>query len=722
MKTGFRWAAGAALAAGLGFGFWFEFAGAGRPALAQGASAEAPGPKLPIKKVVLFSSGVGYFQREGHIDGDASLDLTFPASDVNDLLKSMTLQDLGNGKVRAVSYDSHDPVERTLKSFAIDLSGNPGQGQILAQARGEKVEVSLAAGTPIVGTIVGIEYIQQVVKDATTQQVAMLNLMTGEGLRSFKLAEVVRVKFLNPTLEAELRKALETLTLSRDTNKKAVSLRFTGNGKRPVRVSYVVENPIWKTTYRMVLDKEGKPFLQGWAVVENPTDDDWTDVRMALVSGRPISFRMDLYSPIYVPRPVVEPELFASLRPPTYEGAMTKRGESSNQAGGVFGGVGAAMPAPAAPLAEKARVMVDRDQAGAKPSGNPVASYAFRGRDAAEKMDDKKLDLSQGVSAAAVGAQLGDFFQYTLEETVTIPRQKSAMLPIVNKEVEGTRVSIYNAQTHPKYPLLGLKFKNTSGLNLMQGPVTLFEGTTYAGDARLPDLQPGSDRLLSYAIDLGSEVETHYKAEPAVYTTIKIDKGVLYATRKIKEERVYKAVNRSETDRTLLIEHPVRHEYTLVGVKPAEQSRDQYRFELKLPANGKAEIGVPEERSIQQAVGIINTDMQQILFYMRLPSISPKVKAALEQAVKLKSEHASAQRELANVTRQLGDIVKEQERLRANIKELPPTAAAYKRILEKFDQQETQIEKLQADQKRLQEMEQLARAKVDQYLSGLTVE
>ncbi len=150
----------------------------------------------------------------------------------------------------------------------------------------------------------------------------MLNLWCSDGMHSLKMPEIQRVRFLNPIIESELRKALETLSLSHDTQKKSVSINCVGDGKRDVRVGYVIENPIWKTSYRLVLDKKEQPYLQGWAIVENPTDEDWKDVRMALVSGRPISFQMDLYQPLYVPRPVVEPELFASLRPPTYSGDL----------------------------------------------------------------------------------------------------------------------------------------------------------------------------------------------------------------------------------------------------------------------------------------------------------------------------------------------------------------------------------------------------------------
>src|SRR5262249_45958262 len=283
-------------------------------------------PQLPIGQVVLFSSGVGYFHRGGTVDGTTRVDLSFPVQDINDLLKSMVLRDLDGGHISTVSYDSNAPVERTLKSFAINLTGNPSFGAILNQARGEKVEVVLqqaSATQPgtMTGTVVGIEKQHAAVgKDAV--ELEMLNLWCADGMRSLKMSELQRVRCPHPRMSSESRKALETRSLSHDTQKKAVSINFVGEGKRNVRVGYVIENPIWKPSYRLVLDKKEKPYLQGWAVVENPTDEDWKDVRMALVSGRPISFQMDLYQPLYVPRPVVEPELFASLRPPTYSGAI----------------------------------------------------------------------------------------------------------------------------------------------------------------------------------------------------------------------------------------------------------------------------------------------------------------------------------------------------------------------------------------------------------------
>jgi hypothetical protein len=495
----------------------------GVSAQAGRGSPDAAAARLPVRKVVLFSSGVGFFQREGEVDGDAKVDLTFPASDINDLLKSLTIQDLGGGQVQAVGYDSRDPVERTLRSFAIDLAGNPGQAQILSQARGEKVEV-VSAGPPIVGSIVGVETRSRPGKDGAPVPVEQLNLFTAGGMQAVNLADVTQIRFLNPTLEAELRKALETLALSKDTRKKSVRVQFKGAGKRPVRVSYVNESPVWKTSYRLVLDPKGKPFLQGWAVVENPSDEDWTDVRMALVSGRPISFKMDLYTPLYNPRPTVEPELFASLRPPTYDGSMDARGR-------VLAATPAAPPAAMAPGKPAGPTGGGADMSRRKTSEESLAFGMQNGRGAVmAEMADKTINLGQGVASAAQAAQLGDFFQYTMDDPVTVARQKSALIPIVNKEIDGSRVSIYNPATHAKYPLLGLRFKNASGLSLMQGPVTVFDGASYAGDARLPDLQPGEERLLSYAIDLGTEVEAKPTASAGRLVTVKIVRGVLHAT------------------------------------------------------------------------------------------------------------------------------------------------------------------------------------------------
>jgi flagellin-like hook-associated protein FlgL len=701
------------------------------------ANKSATAAQLPVSQVVLFSSGVGYFQREGTVDGSQRIDLTFPVQDVNDLLKSMTLRDLDGGVITAVSFDSNTPVERTLQSFAINLSSNPTFGQILNQARGEKVEVVLQQGNvaqpgTMTGTIVGIEK-KKVGQDKTATEIECLNLWCADGMRSLKLTEVQRVRFLNAVVESEFRKALETLAQGHDTQRKTVSIQFAGQGKRNVKVGYVIENPVWKTSYRLVLPptkvddkakeaKAKKPYLQAWAIVENTTEEDWSGVKMALISGRPISFQMNLYDSLFIKRPVVEPELFASLRPPTYTGGMGDLKGGGGLGGGGFAGGGAPgggpgfAPPPQAPMPAGGGY-------GFGLAGRPGGAGKEAKDRSGLRSEDASLNLAQGVASAASASKLGDYFQYAIDHAVTLPRQKSALLPIAGTDVEGQRVSIYNERTHAKFPLLGMVFKNTTGMNLTQGPVTVYEGSTYAGDARIPDLQKDERRLLSYAVDLGTEVMAVPHSDNGTLTAVKVVKGIVYTTTKIKDSKDYTIANRSDTERVVLIEHPNRQDFKLTSQdKPWETASDVHRFKVTAPAGKSTKYTVSEERDVNSNVALTNSDDQSIRIFLSGTVASPKVKAALQEALGFRGKLAATQRELQQVERRLQVITQDQDRLRKNIKELPPEAAAYKRYLKKFDDQETEIEKIQAEQKQLQETEHAQRNAYDSFLANLNVE
>src|SRR5215210_6735457 len=174
-----------------------------------------PATTLPITRVVLFNSGVGYFTRGGEVEGDARVDLTFPEADVNDLLKSMVLEDFNGGRVSAVSYDSREPIARTLSSFAINLNGNPTFSGIVSQMRGERIEVAVsptAANQPgkLTGTIVGVEHVKVPAGNATIDA-AVLNMWCAEGMRAVKFSDIQSLRFSNPVIESEFRRALETL-------------------------------------------------------------------------------------------------------------------------------------------------------------------------------------------------------------------------------------------------------------------------------------------------------------------------------------------------------------------------------------------------------------------------------------------------------------------------------------------------------------------------------
>ncbi|VTR97689.1 DUF4139 domain-containing protein [Tuwongella immobilis] len=689
---------------------------------------------LPISRVALFSSGVGYFARSGDVDGNVRVDLTFPERDINDLLKSMTLEDFGDGQVSAVSYDSREPIDRTLASFAINLNNNPTLGQILTQARGEQVEVVLqqnVVGQPgtISGKIVGLETQRSTKGEDVVSQSEVLNLWCADGMRAVKLSDVQRLRFVNPTIEAEVRRALEVLSLNHDQQKKAVSLHFTGQGRRKVQVGYVVENPIWKTSYRLVLDKDGKevPKVQGWAIVENPTDEDWNGVEMSLISGRPISFKMDLYNPLYVNRPTVEPELFASLRPPTYSGDMMARnnladmpagnlggfGGGAGFAGGGIGGPGnAPMPAPmaaAAPMAPSPKMALPR----------------MRTEQLLKQQAETDRFNFDAVQSAATAAKLGDNFSYNINKAVDLARQKSALLPIIAGEIEAKRVSIYNASVQAKHPLLGLRLKNTTGVHLMQGPITVFEGATYAGDTRVLDIQPKEERLVSYAIDLGTEVNPVNGDGTSRITQVKVQKGIVITTTRFREEKTYQVVNRSQTDRTLLVEHPNRKNqgFNLVNtVKPVEETAELWRFEMPVAAGKSGSLTVAEERDQGTSIAISNSNDDQIRFFVSQAVTSEAVKIKLQEAMALKAKVDNAKRELQKVEADIQRITQDQNRLRQNLREVPQASEAYKRYLKKFDDQEKEMDGLTTQQKELQNSEFQARVAYETFLANLTVE
>jgi len=454
-----------------------------------------------------------------------------------------------------------------------------------------------------------------------------------------------------------------------------------------------------------VLKEKDKPFLQGWGIVENPSDEDWSNVRLTLVSGRPVSFQMDLYQPLYVPRPMQQLELFASLQPRVYGGAVEKPAATAGTAGA---------PAP--------KEVRELEQLGRQAGLGAKRDEARRLLREAKPADDT-LNLQEGIAAAATAAQLGDFFQYAIDSPVNLPRQKSALIPILNDSVQGARVSIYNENVQAKFPMLGLKLTNSTGLHLMQGPLTVYEGNSYAGDALIPDLEPKEERLLSYAIDLGTEVDPVAKRQPDRLVALKVHKGILFTTTKIQESKNYTLKNRSDQERTVLIEHPYRPDFHLVSkAQPAERSRDVYRFEVKVPAGQSASLEVTEEQDQVQTVALNNSDNQQMQTFLSSTVADPKLKEALKGAVERKERWLGTQRQREEADKQASVLVADQGRVRANLKEVPPNSELAKRYLDKLNSQETELEKLQAQVQQLQAAESQQRQQYESYLSSLEVE
>ncbi len=297
-----------------------------------------------------------------------------------------------------------------------------------------------------------------------------------------------------------------------------------------------------------------------------------------------------------------------------------------------------------------------------------AALPALAGSVAADKEANQLFDLQQGVQSLSQATNVGELFQYEIATPVTLPRQESAMLPIVNESVKGSKVSIYNQQVQAKHPLNGLRLTNSTDLHLMQGPITVFDGGAYAGDARIEDMQPGTERLISYALDLDTEVAPETVGHPDEITQVRLIKGVLYVDHKHQRTNKYTIKNSGKRVKTVLIEYPFDPGWKLMTPKePSEKTRNQYRFAVEAEPGKPAVLEVLEEQIQNQQIAITNIDDGTILFYINQKVTSDKVKEALQTVIQRKQQLAKVVQDRQRLEEQVKVIGQEQDRIRQNM-------------------------------------------------------
>jgi hypothetical protein len=232
------------------------------------------------------------------------------------------------------------------------------------------------------------------------------------------------------------------------------------------------------------------------------------------------------------------------------------------------------------------------------------------------------FNFKEGIASVATAEEIGDYYQYVIDQRISVARQKSAMLPIVDEAISGEKVSIYNEAIQAKYPLLGLRLKNTSGKPLTQGPITVYDEGTYAGDTRILDLQPGEERLLSYALDQGTEIKTDVKDMPSPDMHFRVAEDKLTARYHLRETKSYTIRNRSPHDRLVVLEHPVRSGWKLIEPTKPEETRDVYRFQVKVPSGKTVTFDVAEDQARVDLVALVTKDAP---FYPVVAGINVKV-------------------------------------------------------------------------------------------------
>jgi hypothetical protein len=697
--------------------------------VAASRDVSASKASLPIRSIALYRSGVASFQRRGAVEGSGSVLLRFDASQVNDILKSMVVLDLsGQGRIDGVRYASQDPLAKRLASFGVDLSGNPSIQMLLNAMRGAKVRLATADGV-FTGTVVGTEQRLQANRDAAPTPVAFVNLLTDAGLKSLSIAQAREVEVLDKDLASELSRALAAIAEHRADHTKSVQVDYSGAGSRELLVGYVQEAPVWKASYRLVIADDAakasakpqaandaaigvaKDFctMQGWAIVENTTDEDWSEVQLSLVSGQPVSFQMDLYQPLYATRPLVPVPVVAGVAPRIFEGAIAGRSKQDAGPGGEYG-------RPAAP-GRKAEPKAGAPEMvpGSPASGMPVVGESSVGFDPTLAVDSVIED------AQASAVETGEVFEYRLDHPVTIERQRSAMLPIIGAKVSGRRVSICATGSRP---LRGLELVNDSGLELLPGPLAVYDQGVYAGDAQVGFVPPGDKRLIAYAADLQLERLIDSRNEQRV-RSVKIVQGVGVMTTELVGFTKYHFTNKDAARaRAVIVEHAKDGSWQLRQPATAiETTQTHYRFEVDVAPGASKDLEVVEARTEESRLELISTDPQWLLSLKTSgASISDKTMQAFRKAASLAADVKAIERRIAELAHEQLGIGSDQDRLRQNMNAIDRTSALYASYMKKLTDQETRVDAIGVEARAAQAALQKAQQTLTGYLADLNVE
>ena len=579
---------------------------------------------IPLKRVVILTSGLSYYEHSGRITGPVNIELPFRLDAVNDALKTLIINDSASQNP-SVNYQSENTLIQTLRSLMIDLSDEPGLATILSKLRGAEVQIS--SPTAYTGRIAGIEYRRGEPSMYSSPTVEpWLLLSTNEGMKLFNLKEISSIKFTDNAIEQDLNRALDLIAASRNSSSRILKVDLPGTGARDVSLSYVIPSPVWKVSYRLDLGA-AKPLYQGWAIVDNDSDTDWNNVSLSLVAGRPTSFIQNLYPPYYVSRPVLPLSIAGTADAVVYDKSY---------------------PVPsAAPRTEmEMRVMADNMYLSGETTARSPATITG--------------GTVQTASASAAGGQ----FEFTIKNPVNLDRRMSAMFPLVESQIDARKLLIYSGSG--RHPRLGAELTNNTAMKLPAGPITVYDGGVYAGDALIEFWNEDETRLISFGEDLsvtGSIGDT----TTLEVSTVNVSGGVMTITRNRTYIKTYTFVNSGSASKDLVVEHTKTSQSELVSPNAAEQTDSAYRFQITLPANRETILAVSERRPVSERITLLSLRSDAFLSYSTNQEIPAQIRTALTRAVELRRAVDAADSSVREIETQKARLISDQDRIRRNL-------------------------------------------------------
>jgi hypothetical protein len=594
--------------------------------------------ELPVTQVVLYKHGVGFFERSGKLSAGQSARLDFAESEMNDVLKSLTLEEPGGGKISGLRYDSQDTRTHRLSIFPFQIGAAEPLSGLLDRLKGARLELKFGADT-----MSGIVVNGRTLPGPADREQLTLLLDSGE-LRNVDLSAAASIRFADPQLQLQFRDYLTAVAAARSTDKRSVYIDSTDAKERDLRATYMVPSPVWKSSYRLIFGAAAQPTLEGWAIVDNTTGEDWNNVRLSLVSGRPISFVSQLYAPRYIDRPGAELSDDPAARPVVHSAAMDLRDAKQGE-----------------------RRALQAQSAGAQ-QFLAEANKAVSGYPAAPPAPPAPVSPSS-IVADAMAQELGELFEYRIAQPVTIRRNQSAMLPFLQQPVEARKLLIYSdhSSTHPTD---AAELVNNSGKTLDGGPITIYDGGVYGGEALMETLKTGDRRLISYAVDLGTRITEAFGSKQAVVREIHLNRGILTTRVAAEETRTYTVKNVDQKAKSLIIEHPIRPEYALLNREATRKTPQAYRFEIQLAPGATQEFPVQEERVYSESAQLSNLTPDLLVTYIANRSLTPAQRAELQQLSDHKRQVAENAAALQDAARQIQDATNDESRIRQNIQSL----------------------------------------------------
>jgi len=644
--------------------------------------------ELPVRQVVLYKHGVGFFERSGRLGPGESARLDFNAAEMNDVLKSLTIEEKGGGKISGLRYDSMDPLSHKLAEFPFQIGADQPLSGMLDQLKGARLELKFGNET-VTGAVVSGRVIAGSDKQPEREQLTLM-LDSGE-LKTVDLSAATGIRFSDSQLQQQFKDYLGALAAARSKEKRSVYIDSTDAKEREVVASYMVPSPVWKSSYRLIFGASGQPVLEGWAIVDNTTGEDWTKVALSLVSGRPISFVSQLYAPKYVNRPSAELADDNATRPVVHEGGYANLG---GVAQGRIGRLAAPMSAPASPPPAQAKLPRAPDFEAVAPSS---------------------------IVASASAGELGELFEYRIAQPVTIKKDESAMLPFLQQPIEARKLLIYSDHSS-QHPTDAAELTNSTGKTLDGGPITVYDGGAYGGEALMETLKAKDKRLISYAVDLGTRITEAFGSKQAVVREIHANRGVLTTKSAIEEIRTYTMRNVDQKAKTLILEHPLRQGYTLLNQKPAEKTPTNYRFEIALGANASQEFVVNEERVFDQSYTVASLTPDVLLGYVSNRNLSDAGRRQLQRIADQKGQIAENDRAIQQAEGQARDLTADEDRIRHNIESLNTVSGQQQSVqnyARQLDAHEQQLATLRDQQAELQKKKTALQTDLDKLIEGL---